>query len=214
MAGGKKIQKSKDKKSEQQGRMPKNYSLIKDIRKQPLYKSNIKRRDIAVRKEFEHLETESQVQLYTGQLVSFNYFMPHGIDELMYYDAKPVVIFLGNYKNKEGKKRFYGFNIHYYPPKIRYSLMDRIVVLFKRWYKNWDKPISRNIPRFDYGLFLKQLKKHNLDFGVRAYDPKLMTNIKPIPANMWNQAVFSEGKFKKMTREAIMKFWREWNPKK
>jgi hypothetical protein len=57
-------------------------------------------------------------------------------------------------------------------------------------------------------MLIHQLQKAKLDFGVRMYIPSLMGNIKPIPPKYWQKAVFSEGHFKKETREQILNYWK------
>jgi hypothetical protein len=55
---------------------------------------------------------------------------------------------------------------------------------------------------------MKQLEKAKLDFGVRQYDPSLCGKIIPLPTEAWAKAVFTEGHFKKETREKIMQYWK------
>lgn len=212
MATGKgktKAEKKMDMKSKKT--MPKDYDFLEDVRSEKLYKANITVRDRRSRKILENecaLKGESTIM--PGQLIMFKYFEPKTEDELEYYDALPVTVFFGEFKNKKGEKRVLGFNIHYYPPSIRYKLMDRIIQIFKPLYKDWQDPIKKEISHFEYSLFMAQLKKHKIDFGVRMYDPKLMGGITPIPVSHWSLAVFTEGAFRKRTRTAIMNYWKQW----
>ena len=197
--------------NKQPDKPPKNYSLIKEIREDNLYKANVQRRNNSARKYIELNCTEGinkPKNILPGQLIMFNYFEPKTKEDLEYYDAMPCTIFFGVHKTKDGD-RVIGFNIHYYPPRIRYRLMDRVFTIFESSYTNrWSKPLNKEIPVFSYELFMYQLKNAKLDFGVRMYIPKLMAQITPVPPNSWHKAVFTEGAFKKTTREAIMNYWR------
>lgn len=54
------------------------------------------------------------------------------------------------------------------------------------------------------------LEDNGAAFGVREYIPALCKDVRPIPPNMWKVAVYTEGWFKKRTREQIMKFWQNF----
>lgn len=178
-----------------------------------LYKANIKVRDSKVRKFFEEqLESETKSSILPGQLIMFNYFQPKTEEQLKYYDAMPCTIFFGVVNTKNGP-RVIGFNIHYYPPKIRYELMDRIFDIFKPIYLNsWSEPMGKKVNDFNYRMLIEQLQKSKLDFGIREYIPQLMHKITPIPPMYWQKAVFTEGRFKKETREQILKYWKNKTP--
>lgn len=200
----------------------KTFQLIKAIRgkkqknndgEASLYKANVISRDRRVRKITEELSLGTEKSMLPGQLIMFNYFEPKTKEDLEYYDAMPCTIFFGTIKTDNGP-RVIGFNLHYYPPKIRYAVLDRIFDIFKPMYlESWDKPLDSEIPDFNYKMIMRQLQASKLDFGIREYIPKLMAKITPIPPNMWQKAVFSEGRFKKRTREAILKYWSNWKEK-
>lgn len=193
------------------------FQLIKAIRgkkqkgndgEPQLYKANVVRRDTKVRKFVnEHLTpTNDYKKIMPGQLIMFNYFMPKTEEQLEYYDAMPCTIFFGTMKTREGL-RVIGFNLHYYPPRFRYRIIDRIFEIFKPLYlESWDKEIQDEMD-MNYLMLMKQLQKEKLDFGVRMYIPDLMQQITPIPPKYWQKAVFTEGRFKKKTREAILNYW-------
>lgn len=198
---------------------PKDYQLIKAIRgkkqkniegEPALYKANVVRRDTNVRKFVDaNVEQTNSRPIFPGQLVMFNYFQPKTEEQLEYYDAMPCTIFFGNIKTKEGP-RVIGFNIHYYPPRIRFQIMDRIFDIFKPMYlESWDKPLQSEMSDFNYKMLMRQLQKAKLDFGIRLYIPQLMHKIEPIPPKFWQKAVFTEGRFKKRTREQILNFWKK-----
>ena len=194
------------------------FQLIKAIRgkkqknndgEHQLYKANIKVRDTKVRKIVENnIKTTNSAKIFPGQLVMFNYFTPKTEEQLKYYDAMPCTIFFGNIKTEDGP-RVLGFNIHYYPPPIRYKLMDRIFEIFKPIYMNsWDSSLPEEISYFNYRMLIQQLQKAKLDFGIRMYIPQLMHKITPIPPMYWQKAVFTEGRFRKETREQILNYWK------
>jgi hypothetical protein len=202
----------------------KDFQLIKAIRgkkqkgndgEAQLYKANVVRRDTKVRKFVkEHLSTTNDFkEIMPGQLIMFNYFMPKTEEQLKYYDAMPCTIFFGSCNTKEGP-RVIGFNLHYYPPKIRYEVIDRIFEIFKPLYlESWDKPIEDEMD-IKYKMLMKQLQKAKLDFGVRMYIPELMDQITLIPPKYWQKAVFTEGRFKKLARQAILNYWTQKKERK
>ena len=197
---------------------PKDFQLIKAIRgkkqgnidgEASLYKANNIARDKKVRKYVsENIEVGQKASIFPGQLIMFNYFEPKTKEQLKYYDAMPCTIFFGIVNTEDGK-RVLGFNIHYYPPRIRYILMDRIFDIFKPIYlKNWDHSLNSEISYFNYRMLVDQLQKAKLDFGIRMYIPQLMHQVQPIPPKDWQKAVFSEGHFRKETRVQILNYWK------
>lgn len=190
-------------------RAPKDFDMLKAIRKEPLYKTNIKRRDRYSRKYIdENIKSGNKLDIMPGQLIMFNYFEPATKDELEYYDAMPCTIFFAGVPTAKGY-RVLGFNIHYYPPKIRFQLMNRIYEIFKPIYaESFNKKLDKDMEYFNYKMLISQLQKAKLDFGIRMYIPKLMTNIVPVPAGVWPKAVLTEGHFKKETREQILNYWK------
>lgn len=199
----------KKNKKKDKSKPPKDFRLIKAIQEEPLHKNNVVRRDNQVRKYVdENLDVKGRPSVIPGQLVMFDYFEPATREDLEYYDAMPCTIFFGVVNTEKGK-RVLGFNLHYYPPRIRYQVIDRIFEIFKPLYlKAWNDPLSKELSYFNYKMLLQQLQKAKLDFGVRMYIPNLMTSVIPIPVKDWQKVVFTEGRFKKQTREAIMNYWK------
>lgn len=206
-----------DKKSKKKAtnKPDKNYSLIRAIRKSPQYRNNVIRRDITSRKYIrENCTVTGPGKIVPGQLVSFNYFTPKTEKELEYYDARPVTIFFGVVKTEDGP-RILGFNIHYYPPRIRYQVLDRIMEIWKPMYmKVWEQGLTADLSYFDYRWLLQQLENAGLEFGVRMYIPGLTGAVRVIPPKDWEKAVFTEGDFRKKTRELILKYWADYINKK
>lgn len=190
-------------------RAPKDFDMYKAIRGEKIYKDNIQRRDKVARKYVdEKYESKSKTYILPGQLIMFNYFEPKLKEQLEYYDAMPCTIFFGIVNTKNGK-RVIGFNIHYYPPRIRYKLLSRIYEIFKPIYsKCFTQPLSTEMDHFNYKMLTSQLQKAKLDFGIREYIPMLMGNVTPIPTEGWSKAVFTEGHFRKETRDNILNYWK------
>lgn len=188
---------------------PKGFDMLKAIRSEPLYKTNIIRRDNRVRKYVdENIESGNMLDLLPGQLIMFNYFEPATEEDLEYYDAMPCTIFFAPVNTSKGY-RVLGFNIHYYPPRIRFQLMNRIYEIYKPIYANsFNKKQKRSVEYFNYKQLISQLQKAKLDFGIRMYIPRLMTGIVPIPAGAWSKAVLTEGHFRKETRQQILNYWK------
>lgn len=209
------IKDTKDtKKKSKSNKAPKDFVMLKAIREEKHYKSNVRRRDLSSRKYIEeNLETLDRSFIFPGQLIMFKYFEPATKDKLQYYDAWPCTIFFGTFNTKDGI-RVLGFNIHYYPPRIRFQLINRIYEIFKPIYsKNFNTPLSTEVSYFNYKMLIEQLQKAKLDFGIREYIPNLMANITPIPASDWPKAVLTEGHFKKESRMAILNYWEKWKSK-
>lgn len=188
---------------------PKGFNMYKAIREEKLYKSNVQTRDKVARKFVdENYDVAGKGSVLPGQLIMFNYFEPATMEQLQYYDAMPCTIFFGVVKTKNGP-RVIGFNIHYYPPRMRYQLMNRIYEIFKPLYdKQFNTPLNKELSYFNYKMLMEQLQKAKLDFGIREYIPQLMAKITPIPVSGWPKAVFTEGHFKKETREQILNYWK------
>ena len=189
---------------------PKNFDMLKAIREEKLYRSNIQRRDKVARQFVdENYDIKGKPAILPGQLIMFNYLEPKTKEELQYYDAMPCTIFFGIVNTKNGK-RVIGFNIHYYPPRIRYQLMNRIFEIFRPIYeKQFNEPLKEEMSYFNYKMLISQLQKAKLDFGIREYIPQLMAKIVPIPVSGWQKAVFTEGHFRKETREQILNYWKK-----
>ena len=189
---------------------PKNFDMLKAIREEKLYKANVQRRDVTARKFVdENYDIKGKPAILPGQLIMFNYFEPATKEKLEYYDAMPCTIFFGIVNTNNGK-RVIGFNIHYYPPRIRYQLMNRIFEIFRPIYeKQFNEPLKEEMSYFNYKMLISQLQKAKLDFGIREYIPQLMAKIVPIPVSGWPKAVFTEGHFRKETREQILNYWKK-----
>ena len=188
------------------------YSLKKDILTSPLVVRS--RADEEARQYIaEQCDKGNPEKILPGMMIMFEYFEPRTKEELEYYDAGPCTIFSGVVNTKQGK-RVLGFNIHYYPPKIRRTVLSRIFEIYKPIYsKYFTEGVTREIDAFEYKYLIDSLEKAKLNFGVRMYIPSLIGKIWSIKPNEWNVAVYTEGWFKKRTREAVMKYWRNYKGK-
>lgn len=190
----------------------KNFSLFKEIRKNPLYK--ISNRDKKARamideyKESQKRKITSKNNITPGQLVLFKYLNPKTKEELEYYDASPCTIFFGIFHSSEGK-RVLGFNVHYFPPAIRYRIMDIIYEMYKPFYRKYfETGLPQELDTFDYKYLTDELERHNLSFAVRMYIPALIGDTYIVPPKLWPTALLTEGWFKKETRATIMQYFK------
>lgn len=200
------------KKVENNIKMPKNYSLFTEIKKNPLYK--ISNRDKKARKILEDYKQENKTKMSKrnitpGQLVLFKYLNPKTQEELEYYDASPCTIFFGIFNSKQGK-RVLGFNIHYFPSQLRYKIMDKIFDMYKPFYRKYfETGLPSELDTFDYSFLTEELERHNLSFAVRMYIPNLIGDTFIVPPKLWTDALMTEGWFKKETRAAIMNYFKK-----
>ena len=189
---------------------PKKFSLITEVKKNPLYKlSNRDKRARAVlEQDKKNAKLTSKNNIVPGQLVLFKYLNPKNADELEYYDASPCTIFFGIFNSSNGK-RVLGFNIHYFPPQLRYNIMQQIYEMYKPVYRKYfETGVSRDLDAFDYSYLTDELSRHHLAFAVREYIPSLIGDTYIVPPKMWPVAMFTEGWFKKETRKTIMAYFK------
>lgn len=187
------------------------YSLINEIKQHDLYRRTSGRdkraRDI-IESQCADVKS-SKSRILPGQLVLFKYLNPKTREELEYYDASPCTIFFGIVNTSEGR-RVLGFNIHYFPPALRFRIMDKIYDLFRPVYqKYFTTGVSKEMDAFDYKFLIDELKKQNMSFAVRMYIPSLIGDTQVIPPKEWPTAMFTEGWFKKDTRAHIMSLFKQ-----
>lgn len=191
----------------------KDFSIWKEVKKHPLYK--ISNRDKKARAMIDEYREENKPKLKTknfitpGQLVLFKYLNPKTKEELEYYDASPCTIFFGVFNSSQGK-RVLGFNVHYFPPLLRYKIMDEIFRMYKPVYKKYfETGAPKELDGFDYKFLTDELDRQNLSFAVRMYIPNLIGDTYIVPPKMWPTALMTEGWFKKETRAAIMNYFKK-----
>jgi hypothetical protein len=191
---------------------PRKFSLMQEVKKHPLYtKSN---RDAKAREMIEEYKQKQEKKMTSknnitpGQLVLFKYLNPKTKEELEYYDASPCTIFFGIFNSKEGK-RVLGFNIHYFPPQLRYRIMDKIYEMYRPVYRKYfETGVPQELDGFDYRFLTDELERHNLSFAVRMYIPSLIGDTYIVPPKLWPTSMMTEGWFKKETRAAIMNYFK------
>ena len=205
--------KNKSENTKKEGVSLKNFSIWKEVKKHPLYK--ISNRDKKARAMIDEYKEENKPKLKTknfitpGQLVLFKYLNPKTQEELEYYDASPCTIFFGTFNSSQGK-RVLGFNVHYFPPLLRYKIMDEIFRMYTPVYKKYfETGLPKYLDAFDYKYLTDELDRQNLSFAVRMYIPQLIGDTYIVPPKMWPTALMTEGWFKKETRAAIMNFFKK-----
>lgn len=205
---------NRNKTDHQYSRMPKTYSLLKEIREDALYKAHVDRRDARARKIInEHGIPVGPGKLIAGNLYLMEYFYPKTEAQLDYYDAMPCSIIFGKFKTKKGEPRVLAFSIHYFPPRIRFQVMNKVMEIYQNIYKgSWKKGLGKDLSFLEYQQLLYLLKKAKLEFAVHEYIPKLIGDCILVPPSLWHIAVFTEGRFKKQTREAILRHWANFKP--
>lgn len=190
----------------------KKFVLLNEIKHHPLYK--ISNRDNKARAMIEQYKKENKYiknknKIVPGQLVMFKYMNPKTLEELQYYDAAPCTIFF-NVVNTEEGKRVLGFNLHYFPPQLRYIIINRIFEMYKPVYKKYfESGLNADMDAFDYKYLIDELNKQNLGFAVRMYIPSLIGDTFIVPPKVWATAMMTEGWFKKETRVAIMQYFKQ-----
>lgn len=200
----------RNKKDHQYKKMPKDYSLIKEIQDDPLYRSNIPRRDARARKIIDQLGTPvGPGNLIAGNIYLMEYFYPKTEEQLLYYDAMPCSLIFGKFKTKKGEPRILAFSLHYLPPRIRFQVLNKVMELYQNIYRSiWKTGLGKDLTALGYAQLLKQLQKAKLEFAVHEYIPKLIGDTVLVPPSLWHVAAFTEGRFKKQTRQAIMNHWK------
>lgn len=204
----------RNKKDHQYNKMPKTYSLLKEIREDVLYKAHVDRRDARARKIIDQQGIAvGPGKLIAGNLYLMEYFYPKTEEHLDYYDAMPCSIVFGKFKTKKGEPRVLTFNIHYFPPRIRFQVMNKVMEIYQNIYRgDWKTGLGKDLSFLQYKQLLYLLQKAKLDFAVHEYIPKLIGNCLLVPPSLWHIAVFTEGRFKKESRAAILRHWQNFKP--
>jgi len=112
--------------------------------------------------------------LEIGKIYSFAYD-PIYKKELDFYDFMPINLILGYILTKQGRMNAYGINLSYMPPKVRTTVLDVIVKLFRTQYinpnitriteENWN---LKRLP-LTYDVAKKILHNSGFEFAIRSY---------------------------------------------
>lgn len=145
--------------------------------------------------KIDYIETNKRAfEFVVGKVYTFFYFNPKYKEELDFYNAVPVGVFLGWMKN--GNPMFLG--LQFIPPKIRANVLDQIVkynddrislandIILKSGYS------SRKL-RTGYGDLKMFLKNSGFEYAIRSY---IITRIKTEPLiityyDWWRLSTFS-----------------------
>lgn len=205
-------QSNRQKKDHQYPSMPKTYSLLKEIREDALYKSNLGRRDAKARAIIEeHGQPAGVGKMIAGNVYLFEYFEPKTEEKLEYYDAMPCSFIFGKFKTKKGEPRILAFSLHYLPPRIRFQVMNKVMEIYQNIYKkSWKDGLGKDLSHLEYRMLLYVLQKMKLEFAVHEYIPNLIGKCVQVQPSLWHIAAFTEGRFKKQAREAVMAHWKKF----
>lgn len=187
------------------------FDLLKAIKNNPLYGRRGNKSDKAFKYLYANIGWGNTDKIVPGQLATFVYATPKLKEELEYYDARPLTIFFGSFKTKEGEKRILGFNLHYFPPQVRYKILTMIFRMYRPIYmKFFNEVPPQEIAAFDYRYIIDNITKMGMKFAVREYIPELIVLTRQIPPCYWSTAVFTEGVFRKETRSKILQYWQKF----
>ena len=150
--------------------------------------------------------------LLPGQIVLFGYSEPKYKEELEYYDKTPLVLFCGITRTEDGNIREIGFNLHYYPPRIRARILNITYEVFKTHFqKSFNDPTHKPAGFINYKALKTMLKRNiKIAFGIKMYIPVLRGKSYVLPTRLLPTAFYTEGHFSKATLAQVQKFWREF----
>ena len=150
--------------------------------------------------------------LLPGQVVLFGYKEPKYKEELEFYDATPLTMFVGIVRTKNGDIREIGINFHMFPPRVRAKMMNTAYEVFKdHFQKCFNDPPEKPYTFINWKT-LKHIMKHNvkLAFGIKMYVPVLRGNSYVLPSRLLPTAMYTEGHMAKATLMEVQKFWRQF----
>ena len=188
----------------------KRFDIMEAINTHPLAKRPTSLRSkLAYREIITNLKPTPKY-LLPGQLVCFYYANPKYKEELEYYDATPLTLFLGIMRTKDGVIREVGLNLHYYPPFARSRILLQTYNAFRPYFQKYFNDPSSKPNTFISYTALKSIMKANqkLGFGIKMYIPVLRGNSYLVPTRLIPTAFYTEGHFAKATLANIYHFWR------
>lgn len=135
--------------------------------------------------------------LQQGKIYIYRYD-PKTKDTLQFYDRNPMVLSLGQLRNKgeEGILDF-GINLHFIPKQLREKLLDIVYKVNKatiekeidtsmRSEAKDQKPLSQ----VDYNNFQRFLSGYGFEFAFRSYYKNRRKNVYVIPYEDWHKTLF------------------------
>ncbi len=123
-----------------------------------------------------------------GRIYSFRY-TPHSIDELDYYDLRPMIYVIGEFISEStGWRILQGVNLNFFPEKAKVLFLNSVFNVFGPVYERAEK-----ISEMDRLSFMPEIQKFltnwqfmktafdtrsriGIDFAVRNYDMSIITN--------------------------------------
>lgn len=188
------------------------FRMDESIKNHPLRSRPINLRSKLAYSELIKLIKPTTKYLLPGQIVLFGYAEPKYKEELEYYDKTPLTLFCGITRTEDGNIREIGFNLHYYPPKIRARILNTTYEVFKTHFKKHFNEASDKPAGFiNYKALKHLLKSHNkIAFGIKMYIPVLRGKSYVIPTRLLPTACYTEGHFSKATLAQIQKYWRQY----
>lgn len=187
----------------------KQFRMDEAIQNHPLNKKNT-----ILRSKYAYSEIIKQLKpttkyLLPGQIVLFGYHEPKYKEDLEYYDGTPFTIFFGLVRCNNNTIREVGFNLHYYPPFARASILNTVYEVFKTYYqKNFNQDIHKPNNFINYNVLKRMLRNKKIGFGLRMYIPVLRGKSYVIPTRLVPTAAFTEGHFNGATLTNIRSYWR------
>jgi hypothetical protein len=131
--------------------------------------------------------SKSQFKFVVGRVYTFFYFDPKYKEELDFYNAVPVGIFVG-YNKKSGHPMFLA--LQFIPPKIRVEILDKIAEynlssIIKASEIIRKSGFSERKLDTTYYDFKKYLQKSGFEFAIRSY---ILTRIqsRPMVITFWD----------------------------
>ncbi len=195
----------------------KNYSLLEAIKRNPIYsiKNRVGRHNRAILFIKDKLTMHPKNRpILVGTMVTFRYLDPKYKDKLDYYDSFPLVIILGYAEGVNKQQLEMGLNLHYFPPDIRYKVLDTIYKMYERIYDKARREGVAKAFNINYKTIMAGLKKYKPEFALRSYIPSRRSKTFEIPVNHWESAIFIEPKFKKKGTAFIHRMHSKFKTKK
>lgn len=157
-----------------------------------------------------------------GRLYTFLYDDPKYKEEMEFYSAMPISLFIGYSKNAPENPMM--VNVHFIPPQIRKAIFDRIYLDNKTKINSIEKAISRNQKNdkeinTTYHDLQKSLVKSGYGFAIRSY---IVERIKTEPLiisynDWWRILTFANQNLMKKSVMEIYKLYKlkldpNWKP--
>ena len=190
----------------------KEFNMMEAINEHPLAKRPKNIRSKLAYKELLNNATKTTKYLLPGSLCMFYYQEPKLKEELEYYDATPMTLFVGITRTKDNNIREIGINLHYFPPFTRARIIEHSYEVFRPWFdKNFNEITGKPNTFISYKALTAIMKRNTkLAFGIKMYIPVLRGASWVIPTRLFPTAFFTEGHFSHATLAKVFHFWRQF----